>query len=337
MANAGGAYDQGVIFKFDANQNAETVLYSFGGVPGDGTNPFGSLTLSGKILYGMTGMGGANNRGTIFMFDMNKQVETVLHSFADDLIDGYYPSGSLTLLGTSLYGVTYYGGSNNHGTIFKFDTQKKAETVLYNFAGPPGDGSGSDGSLTLLGKTLYGMTPGGGAHDMGTIFKFDTQKKVETVLYSFAGQPNDAAGPWGAPTLSGTIIYGMSLVGGAGDKGAIFMFDTKTGNASTLLHSFAGGTIDGAGINGSLTNVGGALYGMTPQGGANSQGVIFSLPSVPLSTISGTVTTIFLGTHDMQGVTVVLSQPHWIYQSTTDSSGLYNFLDLVPGSYILTP
>lgn len=180
MANAGGAYDQGVIFKFDANQNAETVLYSFGGVPGDGTNPFGSLTLSGKILYGMTGMGGANNRGTIFMFDMNKQVETVLHSFADDLIDGYYPSGSLTLLGTSLYGVTYYGGSNNHGTIFKFDTQKKAETVLYNFAGPPGDGSGSDGSLTLLGKTLYGMTPGGGAHDMGTIFKFDTQKKVET-------------------------------------------------------------------------------------------------------------------------------------------------------------
>ncbi len=38
----------------------------------NGANPSGSLTLSGKRLYGTTSYGGTNNFGTVFVVDTDK-------------------------------------------------------------------------------------------------------------------------------------------------------------------------------------------------------------------------------------------------------------------------
>ena len=335
MNNTGGANGLGAIFKFDTTTDLETVLHSFAGGANDGQYPLESLTLSGTTLYGMTQAGGSNGFGTIFKFDTKTNGLTVLHSFAGGTNDGAGPQGSLTLSGTTLYGMTREGGAGDGGTIFKFDTKTNGLTVLHSFAGGTNDGQYPPGSLTLSGTTLYGMTYYGGAGDLGTIFKFDTKKNVETVLHSFAGGTNDGAYPYGSLTLSGTTLYGMTFEGGAGGKGTIFKLDTKT-NVVTVLHSFAGGANDGASPYGSLTLSGTTLYGMTEAGGADGGfGTIFSIPTFLLSTIAGVVTS--SAGPAMPGVTVTLSQPHWSSQTTTGQSGAYSFPDLAPGNYTVTP
>ena|SRR5208337_4042423 len=137
-----------------------TVLRSFLGSsasPSDGAEPiYGSLTLVGKTtLCGMTKGGGADNNGTIFMFNTTTGKETVLYSFTG-YPDGAHPYGSLTLSGTTLYGMTEYGGAYDCGTIFKVNTNGTGYEVLYSFAGDPdGDGAWPYGSLTISGKQLF--------------------------------------------------------------------------------------------------------------------------------------------------------------------------------------
>ena len=51
---------------------------------------------------------------------------------------------------------------------------------------------------------------------------------------------------------------------------------SANGQSFSDIYNFAGGTGDGSGPTGSLIDVGGVFYGMTPSGGADSDGTIFS-------------------------------------------------------------
>src|SRR5450432_713395 len=88
-----------------------TLLHSFTG--GDvGANPVGSPALSGSTLFGMTSNGGIQNWGTVFQIDSRGTGFTIVHVFPTDsgsFTDGKDPSGSLTLSGSTLYGVTSGG------------------------------------------------------------------------------------------------------------------------------------------------------------------------------------------------------------------------------------
>ena len=97
------------------------LLHQFGSIPSDGAYPRGSLTLSGSTLYGMTEYGGenfyisdgyTNTAGVIFQVGTNGTGYTILHQFGSIPSDGAYPRGSLTLSGSTLYGMTEYGGEN---------------------------------------------------------------------------------------------------------------------------------------------------------------------------------------------------------------------------------
>jgi uncharacterized repeat protein (TIGR03803 family) len=62
-----GAYDEGVVFKFDPATGVETVLHNFGNGY-DGKAPIGTLTLdSAGHIYGATQQGGRANAGTVFV------------------------------------------------------------------------------------------------------------------------------------------------------------------------------------------------------------------------------------------------------------------------------
>ena len=263
----------------------------------------------------------------------------VLHSFNPNSGDGSAINwSSLTLSGTTLYGTTADGGANGKGIIFKFDTKKNIETVLHSFGGTS-DGADPTWSLTLSGTTLYGMTWQGGTSGWGTIFKFDTKKNVETVLYNFGGT-SDGANPSTSLILSETTLYGMTCWGGAGatyhGNGTVFAFDTKK-NVQTVLYNFRG-TSDGTNpFSTSLALLGTTLYGTTSIGGASGAGTIFSIPDLPLSTISGTVESSGLNPEVMDGVTVTLSQSNQTSQTLSDSSGAYSFNDLGPSRYTVTP
>jgi len=60
MTYYGGA-NEGNIFSIDTNGMAYKNLFNFGGL--NGTYPEGSLTISGKVLYGMASGGGAHTYG----------------------------------------------------------------------------------------------------------------------------------------------------------------------------------------------------------------------------------------------------------------------------------
>ena len=94
----------------------------------------------------------------------------LLHEFAGGADDGKWPSGSLTLSGSTLYGMTRDGGDSNGGVVFKIETDGTGFSLLHEFAGGADDGAWPDGSLTLSGSTLYGMTWEGGDNDVGVIF-----------------------------------------------------------------------------------------------------------------------------------------------------------------------
>ena len=106
MTLGAGTGASGTIFKINIDGTGYQVLHSFGTVPNDGYSPYGSLTLSGSTLYGMTEAGGANGKGTIFQINADGTGYQVLYSFGSVASDGCYPYGSLTLSGTTLYGMT---------------------------------------------------------------------------------------------------------------------------------------------------------------------------------------------------------------------------------------
>ena len=111
----------------------------------------------------------------------------LLHEFAGGAADGENPWGDLIISGSTLYGMTQNGGSNDKGTIFSVQADGSGFTLLHEFAGSSFDGQYPLGSLIMSGTTLYGMTQNGGNNDRGTIFKIQTDGSGFTLLHAFAG------------------------------------------------------------------------------------------------------------------------------------------------------
>ena len=148
-------------------------------------------------------------------------------------------------------------------------------TLLHSFAGGAGDGQNPEGSLTLSGSTLYGMTLVGG--NSGTIFKIGANGTGFALLHSFAGGLNDGSTPNGSLALAGTTLYGLTQFGGsATSRGTAFRLNAD-GTGFGLVHRFAGGLADGENPLGTPVVSGLTLYGMTSQGGSANIGTVFKV------------------------------------------------------------
>ena len=167
MTQSGGANDSGVVFSIDTLGNGYKDLFDC--TRKKGFDPGGSLLFFGNKLYGMTSLGGVNDDGVIFSIDTDGSNETLLSSFSGT--NGKWPSvySSLSVSGSTLYGMTYQGGLGP-GVIFSLDTSGANYKYLYAFS--PASGSDPNGSLTLVGNKLFGMTNYGGIGGDGGIFDF---------------------------------------------------------------------------------------------------------------------------------------------------------------------
>ena len=268
----GGASGRGTVFKITPS-GTETVLYSF---PAGSSDPYtGLIQGSDGNFYGTTGAGGTSDDGTVFKITPSG-TETVLHAFAKSGSDGEIPyAGLIQGSDGNLYGTTYNGGASGLGTVFKV-TPSGTETVLYSFAG------GSDGDHPYGGViqgsdgNFYGTTYQGGTSGFGTVFKV-TPSGTETVLYTFAGGSSDGAYPE-AGLIQGSDgnFYGNTLQGGASGLGIVFKLAPS--GTETVLHSFAGGSSDGANPSANLVQGSdGNLYGSTGAGGTSSNGTFFKV------------------------------------------------------------
>lgn len=262
-----------------------TVVHSFNGK--DGAGPAGSLISVQGILYGTTYFGGANNRGAVFKIDPATGTETVLHSFRNDGMDGMGPVAAVLDVHGTLYGTTQDGGTGalngGGGTVFKVDPATGAEQVVYSFCPQQlcADGYGPNAPLINVDGTLYSTTPLGGAEHSGTVFKIDPTTGAEVVVHSF--NLADGYYPLAAPLNVGGALYGTTFDGRetpicrkvlpqySAGCGMVFKIDETTG-AETVMYVFCRQALctDGSLPEGSLTDLGGALYSTTNAGGAGS-------------------------------------------------------------------
>jgi uncharacterized repeat protein (TIGR03803 family) len=110
-----GPSGYGVIYKYTLATGAYSYAHTFGYT--DGGWP-GSIVLSQNMLYGITGTGQANKMGSIYALNLTSGGLTTLHAF--DGTDGAFASlGQLLLVGNTLYGSTFSGGTHSAGVVFK--------------------------------------------------------------------------------------------------------------------------------------------------------------------------------------------------------------------------
>lgn len=203
-------------------------------------------------------------------FTVNAQY-TKLLDFAGTS-NGSYPGVDLISDGTFLYGMTYQGGTNDQGTIFKIMPDGTGYAKLLDFA-EISSGSYPYGSLISDGTFLYGMTIFGGANGMGTIVKVKHDGTGYEKLLDFAGTTNGSY-PWGSLISDGTFLYGMTNSGGTSGYGTIFKI-MPDGTGYVKLLDFTG--TNGREPRGSLFSDGTFLYGVTFYGGTSDMGTIFKI------------------------------------------------------------
>jgi uncharacterized repeat protein (TIGR03803 family) len=242
MTSSEGTGLYGEIFALNTNGTGFQVLYQFGGKPNDGAFPFGSLTLVGSKLYGMTSAGGSggisggsSGYGVIFSINTDGTGYQVLYNFAGYPNDGNNPYGSLTLVGSKLYGMTSSGGtSNGPGVLFSLNLDGTGYQVLLDFANV--NLGGPLGSLTLSGSRLYGMTSGGGPGGAsGVIFRINTDGTEFKILHGFMSSEGDGGYSLGDLTFSGTTLYGWTYAGGSSGGGVIFSYQTPWSDSAMML------------------------------------------------------------------------------------------------------
>jgi uncharacterized repeat protein (TIGR03803 family) len=206
----------------------ERILYHFTGQGGDGASPWGSLVLSGGVLYGTTLHGGSgtcdyfgqSGCGTVFELSQpttqgGAWTEKVLHEFTGFDSDGASPVGGVIVEpGGVLYGTTAYGGANECGlrygspgcgAVFQLTPPAMAgsawtESLLYSFKGLVGccfgDGATPMAPVTFgPDGTLYGTTYNGGE-------PCTTQDTIGCGTVFWLTPPAAPGGAWSEATIS---------------------------------------------------------------------------------------------------------------------------------------
>lgn len=174
----------GIVFELSPNSGAswtETVLHSFGGTNDGWASLAGLISDSEGNLYGTTYYGGSNNCGsgacgTVFELSRSDGTwtESVIYNFTN--ADGYYPESGLLLARSGrLYGTTYYGGTQDGGTVYelgKLENGTWKHVILYSFSSVGGTGLYPVGPVIEDDRlNLYGTTVEGGTNAEGVVFE----------------------------------------------------------------------------------------------------------------------------------------------------------------------
>ena len=178
-----------------------TTLASFNGTNGE--VPEGSLIADAAgALFGTAEEGGPNGDGTVFKIAKTgtgyASTPTTLVSFNGTNGEGPL-SGLIADAAGDLFGMTYGGGTNGDGTVFKIAKSgtgyASTPTTLASFNFTNGAGPYA-GLIADAAGDLFGTTVGGGAYGTGTVFEIAKTgtgyASTPTILASF----NDGMEPF---------------------------------------------------------------------------------------------------------------------------------------------
>ena len=270
----GGPDNEGVIFRLNTNGSNYTILNHFSGNT-DGSLPNGTLYFDGTFLYGTTYSGGSNaGGGTIYKLKPDGSDFTTIHSFnGSNPINGAQPQGELIFDGIYFYGVTFNGGTNSKGIVYKIKPDGTDFTKLLDLMGNNGVNNVEPSALLLHNGFLYGCGFLGGANENGFIYRISTQGTDYMVLHDF--DISSGIKPHCKLTFVNEYLYGTTTAGGLTGGGVLFKIKPD-GSDYTVLYNF--GTESGYNCWSSLLYRGNHLYGITASGGSNNDnGTIFQL------------------------------------------------------------
>jgi len=181
-------------------------------------------------FYSTLENGGAGQNPAFTIYKTTPTGQTMVLQTFVDLHNVTFPSFLTVGANGILYGMTGDGGPTHNGTIFKLTPAGKL-TTLFNFNGTNGSFGFNDTNCTTelqqgpvldTAGNLYGATPSGGSHGLGTVFKL-SPTGVFTTLYSFGGSATDGSIPNGVTLDNSGNLYGTTCSGG-GSNGSGIVF-----------------------------------------------------------------------------------------------------------------
>jgi len=197
--------------------------------------------------------------------------------FATSLLTLFFATSNLIAQG-SLWGLTFGGGQDGLGVLFKTNLDGTGQTIVKEFTTEFKGAAPWYSKLCLATLTtgkLYGLTQGGGSGGVGVLYEFDpvTGNYIDKV--NFIGL--NGKYPHGSLVQAATgKLYGMTSEGGLNGLGVIFEYDPATSIFVKIQD--LNGVVDGGKPFGSLVTASDSkLYGMTSEGGTNNKGVIFQI------------------------------------------------------------
>lgn len=251
-------------------------------------------------FYGATPRGGKYNAGTVYMLTPAGDL-TVLYNFGEaGITDGAYPSGGLTLgKDGSLYGVTYAGGQNNVGSLYRMARAVGKPEILYSFRGgkqdPPKKGQPPPPPLTpaqiddlaaaypvsapILGSDnkIYGVTPTSNPGG-GVLYRLGPDRVLKC-LHRFKNTEAATYGLFPSTLTLGSdgSFYGTTQGTDQARWETVFQFNPNAAAAGgvKIIYKFTPG--EGAYANGVIQGADHNLYGATYAGGPAARGVVFRL------------------------------------------------------------
>lgn len=298
----GGLNNKGVLFEYDPVSNTLIKRLDFDDFNVAGSSINSLIQINNGKIYGSTNLGGSDNNGVIFEFDLTSN----LISKVIDLTDS--PSGRLISSNGLLYSVAR--GATLGGVIIEIDIQNSTINEKVNFDSyslTVGSSLSKDllfyavseGTFGLFGFTppngitklgdlngMYEVSPIGepirrtnekiyGLTDKG-LFEFNSQTNSNFYELPFS-YPNSGGEPRGSLTQHPNgNFYGVTQRFGENNLGVIFEFNPNS-NSYKKLTDF-NGALNGAVPYSDLALAkNGKLYGTTFNGGIYNEGVIFEV------------------------------------------------------------
>jgi uncharacterized repeat protein (TIGR03803 family) len=310
MTYDGGVNGNGVIYRYDLQSHRYTVLHTFSALDASGNNEDGAapgvaLTRGpDDVFYGMASLGGKNGDGTIFKITVSGDFK-VLHTFSaldanGNNDDGAYPLRAIVIGSDGkLYGGARIGGqntctltSNGCGTVWVMDSSGHNFKVLHQFTSSEGHAASliqaQDGFF--YGCAVWpGTTLSGTPLPSGILYRMAPSGENFEVLYTFSQTDANGENADGADCYEPLVetrpgvFYGAGGLGGTNGSGVVFRYFLSNPGVVEVVHDFsamnsAGQNGDGATPDGRLTlGPHGVLYSNTEAGGANGNGVVYSL------------------------------------------------------------
>ena len=279
------AGNYGVIFEFDATNNSFVKKYTFSG-SANGLYPSSPLLASNGKLYGTTSLGGVDNGGVLFEYNLasstfQKKIE--FGSFGWKCVSANLiqaPNGFIYGTGLVL--------STGIGFLFKYDPATNGITKV-------ADGMSIDASIHQYNGKIYGI-------GSSAIFEFDLSTEIKTLRYTFPSNGIDGNEHQGLISASNGKLYGTAKTGGIGVSssnlgyGVLYEFDLTT-NVFTKKYDFYNDNSGMVKPTGTLVEApDGILYGFVLDNILYEGGRIFSY-----SPASGTVTEKFMFANSSNG------------------------------------